>query len=175
MNSKECTKCLKEVPLSQYKKRKDTSHGFRRECNACLEAYRKIRLSEPTKREKERQRLREMRANQTPEQRRTYNDKCLAYYSRNKSEFNRRVRQRQAQLKQAIPKWANTEWEKFLMQEIYHLSSLRQEVLGVEMHVDHIVPLTSDLVCGLHWSGNIQIVSAEYNRSKSNLIWEYMP
>src|SRR6266446_3171178 len=51
-----------------------------------------------------------------------------------------------AQQIKATPAWANT----FFISEIYELAALRTKMLGVKHHVDHIVPLRSKLVCGLH-------------------------
>lgn len=41
--------------------------------------------------------------------------------------------------------------------------------------VDHIVPLTSDLGCGLHWEGNLQVIPAAANLAKKNFWWPDMP
>ncbi len=58
---------------------------------------------------------------------------------------------------QATPKWANLEKIK----EIY-----RNRPKGY--HVDHIVPLTSPKVCGLHVEYNLQYLPARENISKKN-------
>jgi hypothetical protein len=41
--------------------------------------------------------------------------------------------------------------------------------------VDHIVPLTSPRVCGLHWEGNLQYLPRAVNQSKKNRYWPDMP
>lgn len=66
----------------------------------------------------------------------------------------------------AIPSWAD-------MKEISKIYKDAQRLSG--MHVDHIVPLQSKLVCGLHVSNNLQIISAIENSKKSNYIWPDMP
>lgn len=45
--------------------------------------------------------------------------------------------------------------------------------LGLE--VDHIVPINSELVCGLHCVDNFQMLTRSENASKGNRFWPYMP
>lgn len=78
---------------------------------------------------------------------------------------------RRATKKKATPSWAN----EFFIQEIYHLSNLRTRTTGVSWEVDHIVPLNSKLVCGLHVENNLQVIPESYNRRKSNIYWPNMP
>lgn len=77
--------------------------------------------------------------------------------------------------KQCVPSWADTEWDKFLVKEICHLARIRTQITGYMWHVDHRVPLVSNLVCGFHCSDNLQAIPAKINLAKSNLIWEDMP
>lgn len=42
-------------------------------------------------------------------------------------------------------------------------------------HVDHIVPLTSEKVCGLHCWDNLQVLPPEDNFRKGNHRWPDMP
>jgi len=78
---------------------------------------------------------------------------------------------RRAVSRRATPKWAN----RFFIQEAYHLAALRTKVTGIDWHVDHIVPLNSSLVCGLHCEANLAVILAGHNLSKSNRYWPDMP
>lgn len=64
----------------------------------------------------------------------------------------------------ATPIWADL----FILQEAYDLAKLRERVCGGEWHVDHVVPLKSKLVCGLHCEFNVRVVTKEINLAKSN-------
>ena len=81
------------------------------------------------------------------------------------------TQKRNALKKMAIPLWAN----EFFIQEAYHLAKLRTKMLGFKWHVDHIVPINSKIVCGLHTHGNLQVIPAIENIKKSNKYWENMP
>lgn len=95
----------------------------------------------------------------------------LAYYSANKPAYVARVVKRNAQKKQAVPKWAN----EFFIEEAYHLAALRTKMLGYPWHVDHIVPLQSKLVCGLHVHNNLRVIPGSENLAKGNRYWPQMP
>lgn len=64
----------------------------------------------------------------------------------------------------ATPKWAN--------REIINLIYAKKPD---GMHVDHIVPITNDIVCGLHCEQNLQYLTAKENISKGNRYWPDMP
>lgn len=87
------------------------------------------------------------------------------YYKNNRDKmiaiscaYNSRVRK-------ATPKWENqSEINKYY---------IKARDLGME--VDHIVPITSDIVCGLHCVANFQMLTREENASKGNRFWPDMP
>ena len=108
---------------------------------------------------------------------REYNKLNYERISSNKKEYNKRVerkavrneatRRRRMYLKQATPNWMD-EFDELFIKEIYHLASLRSEILGIKHHVDHIIPLKGKTVCGLHVPLNLRILTAEDNIRKNN-------
>jgi hypothetical protein len=72
---------------------------------------------------------------------------------------------------QATPLWAND----FFIKEAYALARLRTKIFGFKWHVDHIVPLNSDIVCGLHVEHNLQVIPGASNLAKSNRHWPDQP
>ncbi len=78
---------------------------------------------------------------------------------------------RKAQQRKATPAWANL----FFLEEAYSLAELRTRMLGFPWHVDHIVPMQSKLVCGLHTDRNVRVIPANDNIRKGNRRWPDMP
>ena len=79
--------------------------------------------------------------------------------------------QRRAVKLRATPSWANG----FFISETYRLASLRTNTLGVKWVVDHIVPLRSSIVCGLHVEHNLRVIPESVNAAKGNRYWPDMP
>jgi hypothetical protein len=84
---------------------------------------------------------------------------------------NAKVRLRQVNKLRATPSWADLEFIELLYVETSDLS--RREVRGV-FHIDHVVPLKSNRVCGLHTEENLRAIPAKANMSKSNRFWPDM-
>jgi 5-methylcytosine-specific restriction endonuclease McrA len=59
--------------------------------------------------------------------------------------------------------------EKGRLEQIYKLRDLLTKATGIQYHVDHIWPLSKG---GPHWSGNLQIITAEENLSKHDTLCE---
>lgn len=74
------------------------------------------------------------------------------------------TQRRNANKMRAQPSWAN----KDKIQFFYEMSAHISKISGIKHHVDHIVPLQSPLVCGLHCEYNLQVIPASENVRKSN-------
>jgi hypothetical protein len=74
-----------------------------------------------------------------------------------------------AMKKTANPRWSDSQYIEDLYTNCREAEDVFSNVgLDVKFHVDHIVPLQNDLVCGLHVESNLQILTARENRSKNN-------
>lgn len=67
----------------------------------------------------------------------------------------------------ATPKWID-------MQEILRVydEACRRRAYGEDVEVDHIIPISGKLVCGLHVPWNLQIITAAENAEKWNKVNE---
>jgi len=90
--------------------------------------------------------------------------------AKNKHAINAHTARRKANQLQATPAWAN----QFFIDEIYDLAQRRTRVTGIEWEVDHVVPLKSPLVCGLHVEHNLRVIPAVVNQAKGNRHWPDM-
>jgi hypothetical protein len=78
------------------------------------------------------------------------------------------IAKRRANEKQATPGWANMT----IIQSLYEEARSITETSGVAHQVDHIVPLNSEVVCGLHCEANLRIIPADENNAKNNKLIE---
>ncbi|SET43766.1 hypothetical protein SAMN05216326_1273 [Nitrosomonas marina] len=93
-----------------------------------------------------------------------YNELMRKWKRRNKHKTCANEAYRRAMLIQATPPWAN----KILIEKVYSVSRARTEETGINHNVDHIVPLISDIVCGLHVHENLRVITAKQNINKGN-------
>jgi hypothetical protein len=76
--------------------------------------------------------------------------------------------------RQATPKWL-TRQQKQQIRELYKIAITMTKLTGERYVVDHIVPLRSDIVCGLHVPWNLRVITQLENLQKSNKIVDTQP
>lgn len=87
--------------------------------------------------------------------------------SENKGKINHYAVMRLAAKLRATPSWLSNA----MVAEIESMYTARAKIeaeTGIKHHVDHIIPLQGETVCGLHVPWNLQILTAAENVRKSN-------
>lgn len=92
------------------------------------------------------------------------NIRAKKYYAEDNTKWVVRAMLRKKDIKQATPPWVDKD-ELFA---IYTESKAITKETGIQHHVDHIVPLHGETVCGLNVPWNLRIITAEENLAKRN-------
>jgi len=87
--------------------------------------------------------------------------------AKNKTAIRASTKARRRKHRQATPSWL-TRNQKSEIRSIYQIAITMTQTTGEQYVVDHIVPLRSDVVCGLHVPWNLRVITREENLRKSN-------
>lgn len=88
-----------------------------------------------------------------------------AKYRKNHPEIVRfHSRTRQAQKRLAMPHWVDAN----SIFSFYNEARRLEVQTGIKHHVDHIIPLKHEKICGLHCEFNLRVIPASENYAKNN-------
>jgi hypothetical protein len=87
----------------------------------------------------------------------------------NKTQIRADTKARRRKHRQATPPWL-TRKQKSEIRQIYQIAITMTQTTGEQYVVDHIIPLRSDYVCGLHVPWNLRVITQEENLKKSNKV-----
>lgn len=198
---KACTKCGVLKPFKLFSKSKNRPNGVSSHCLTCKNAqcktYRdknpekcKLAISNWGKRNSNRKRKysltsyyrhlkvkkqlartykqnhKESVKNYMKKWRQENKDKIKEYYKNNKAWFKTWNAERRAKMSCV---WANSKKIKDIYAQAIQLSI----ETGIPHHVDHVLPLTHNKICGLHCENNLQILTASENLAKLNKFRSY--
>lgn len=172
---KNCKRCQTEKPFTSFRADYRYKDGYG---SWCLECHRQ-RNSEWAKENRERLSAKASRWRKSNlEKARATNRKFkrqnkdrlkqlhAEWFKANSDKRRATSAKRKAAKLQATPAWANSD----AIAAIYKDAASRKG----RWHVDHIVPLQSPFVSGLHCEANLQVIPAADNESKRNFWWPQM-
>lgn len=174
---KKCSRCSVEKELSCFARQSSARDGLQNYCKQCNTIYtRNRRAANPVPhRESVKQWIKanskkhseycKKWADKNKEKRREIQK---AFHKRHPHKSAAKVTRRKRAQGNATPAWAN----RFFIEEIYHLAQLRTKATGVKHHVDHIIPLRGEFVCGLHVENNLRVIPEKESLSKGRKLVE---
>lgn len=172
-----CKPCGISKPFSDFYKAANTKDGCSSRCKACDLEYHRSRKKQKQvsaskwlnseKGERYREKLRLLTKQRNMQRINEKLDSFTEVTGDAIITWRKNATLRHAAKIQATPHWLTKNQRGRIMQ-VYALTQQLQEVLGAVYHVDHIVPLVSKNVCGLHVWWNLQPLSEVENVKKGN-------
>ena len=166
---KQCGLCQELKPIAEFHVRRASEDGLAYRCMSCVnEVKRQWNLQHPGAHKQWYQENKEHKAKYWREWRENNKDRLSAEYKKwaaaNKHIVNALVARRVARKKQAVASWIDHD----AVRAIYAQAAELTAQTGIRHEVDHIVPLQGQMVSGLHWEGNLQILTKTENLRKKN-------
>ncbi len=89
------------------------------------------------------------------------------YKEANLDLYNTLTSLRRRRFREATPPWISRK-QKVEVRQLYQIAMTMSRTTGEQYVVDHIYPLRSEVVCGLHVPWNLRVVTQAENLQKSN-------
>ena len=147
-----CIECMKEDWKIDNEKRKEKPKS-----EAAKEAGRRYY-------EKNKEMVKARASSRTAEAKQAYRNK---HKQSNPELYKALTSVRKRRHREATPAWITAE-QKLAMREMYLQAQKLTKITGERYVVDHIIPLISPDVCGLHVPWNLRVITQEENLKKSN-------
>lgn len=160
---KKCSKCKKLLDASDFTKNKAMKDGLDHYCKKCKKSHNAV-MYLITDREKYKGKYSERAALRRFENKVSRSEYNKMWRQNNKDKCNSYAAKRRAAKKSACVKFANL--EKIL--EFYTKATKLTKQTNILHVVDHIIPLTHPLVCGLHIETNLRVITDSENSHKWN-------
>jgi len=181
--NKICSKCKEQKLFTEFAKNRAQRDGYSNNCKICVKLYNYINADTISERSKEYYKINKQRLLDKQDSYRKCNgDKIIKYRENTRKttvKYNKKYREnnklkflvysanRRAMKLNATPRWLRKE-ERQQIEELYEIAQAFKLYTGQDYHVDHIVPLQGENVCGLHVPWNLQVLEASENIRKSN-------
>jgi len=192
---KRCITCRVEKPHGEFYKRKDSPDGYRNDCKACRKKKSTHNYHQDVEKQKKKRRayyrkfikknpdfhLKKYWADveQSRQQNREYYrqnreqriQRSVEYARQNRAKTNAAKKKYKLAKARACPPWVHSSSDLCSqMAYFYEEAQRKTEATGTVHHVDHIVPLRGETICGLHVPWNLQVLTASENCSKQNRV-----
>jgi hypothetical protein len=158
LTGKICSKCKEEKDISFFPKNKSKPSGVNSRCKECTIADQKSYYQRNS--DKVKRKVKEYAKK---------NKEKVSAYNRTKTRDKEYDKRYYLENKEKVKQTQRAYYEqKEQIQNFYWLCQDLKVVTGQDYHVDHILPLQGETVCGLHVPWNLQVLPSDINISKSN-------
>ena len=168
---KTCWKCEQTKELTEFGPNKSKPDGLSSECRPCKREQDREYAAKNRERVNVRAKkwYKENKYSFTEEQKQNKRGAGKRYRKRHSDRICAKNRKRYAAKLNATPAWA----DKVAIEYVYYAAKIIGGVYGSKPHVDHVIPLKGETVCGLHVHNNLQLLAPLDNLKKSNKLGGY--